>query len=83
MAETSDQIQRHIQRTREDLNENIIEIQRKVKSAVDWRSQLEEHPLTMIGVAFGAGVVLSALMPARGGNRRRRRFASDDTNLIL
>lgn len=36
IAETSDQIERHIQRTRKDLNDNITELRRKVKSTVDW-----------------------------------------------
>ena len=72
MAETSDQIQEHIQKTKLDLNENINELQQKVKSTMDWRTQFEEHPLTMMGLALGAGVVLSALLPAR-----RRRSASE------
>ena len=74
MAETSDQIQQHIQKTRLDLNENINELQQKVKTTMDWRTQFEEHPLTMMGLALGAGVVFSLLLPSRNRNRR---FSSD------
>ncbi len=74
MAATSDQIQEHIQKTKLDLNENINELQQKVKSTMDWRAQFEEHPLTMMGLALGAGVVLSVLLPAR---RRRSASARD------
>jgi hypothetical protein len=77
MAETSDQIQLHIQRTREDLNDNITELQQKVKSAVNWRSQFDERPLTMIGLAFGAGVLLAAIVPRRNGNSRRQPTVAD------
>ena len=64
MGETSDQIERHIQQTRNDLSENFNELEEKVRTAVDWRAQFEERPGTMLGLAFGAGVLLSALLPS-------------------
>src|SRR4029077_17742442 len=33
----------------------------------DWRSQVEEHPGTMLAVAFGGGIILSALFSALRG----------------
>lgn len=77
MAETSDQIQQHIQQTRLELNENINELQQKVKSTMDWRTQFEEHPLALMGLALGAGVVLSVLLPSHNGRYRSRRLRSD------
>jgi hypothetical protein len=73
MGETTNQIENHIAETRSELNENFTELERKVKNAVDWRSQFEERPGTMLGIALGAGVLLSAILPAP---RRRRRSSS-------
>jgi hypothetical protein len=71
MGETSDQIERHIQETRNDLSENFSELEEKVKTAVDWRAQFEERPVTMMVLAFGGGVLLSALLPSVRSSRRR------------
>jgi hypothetical protein len=71
MGETSGQIERHIQETRNDLGDNFSELEEKVKTAVDWRAQFEERPMTMIALAFGGGVLLSALLPAGHSSRRR------------
>jgi len=72
MGETTDQIENHIEHKRGDLAANIQELEFKVKSATDWRLQFQKHPMTLIGAAFGGGVLLAALM---GGGRKRRQFA--------
>jgi hypothetical protein len=64
MGETSDQIERHIQETRNDLGDNFSELENKVKTAVDWRAQFQERPGAMLALAFGGGIVLSALFPS-------------------
>jgi hypothetical protein len=69
MDETSHQIERHIQETRNDLDDNFNELGDKVKKAVDWRAQFEERPGTMLGLAFAGGVILSALFSS--GHRSR------------
>jgi hypothetical protein len=73
MDETSDQIERHIQETRNDLGDNFNELGDKVKKAVDWRAQFEERPGTMLGLAFAGGVILSAVLPS--GRRSRSTYA--------
>jgi hypothetical protein len=80
MGETSDQIERHIQETRNDLSDNFNELEAKVRTAVDWRVQFEERPMTMIALAFGGGVLLSALLPSRRspGRRSSSRAAHSD-----
>ena len=70
MGETPDQIERHIYEKRNELGENIHELQQKVKTAVDWRAQFDRRPMTMIGLAFGGGLLLSMLF--RGGHRSHR-----------
>jgi hypothetical protein len=71
MGETSDQIERHIQKTRNDLSDNFSELEEKVKTAVDWRVQFEERPATMMALAFGGGALLSALLPSLRSSRKR------------
>jgi len=77
MGETTNQIENHIEDTREDLGSNLQELERKVKSATDWKYYYAKSPMTAIGVAFGAGVLLAAM---GGGSKHRRsskrRFAS-------
>jgi len=64
MGEKPDQIERHIQHQRSELEDNISELQEKVKSAFDWRTQFEERPAIFLGAAFLGGVVVSALLPS-------------------
>jgi hypothetical protein len=71
MGETSDQIERRIRETRNDLSENFSELEEKVRTAVDWRAQFDERPMTMIALAFGGGILLSALLPFGRSSRRR------------
>ena len=66
MGETTDQIERHIYDKRHELDENIHKLRHKVKDAVDWRVQTEEHPWRMVGLAFGAGLLTSVFIGNRG-----------------
>ena len=72
MDETSDQIERHIQETRNDLDDNLNALGDKVKKAVDWRAQFEERPGTMLGLAFAGGIILSAVLSS--GRRSRSTY---------
>jgi hypothetical protein len=71
MGERADQIERQINRTRDDLSENFYELEQKVKTTFDWRSQFEERPGTMMAIAFGGGLLLSALLPTRRPRHQR------------
>jgi len=86
MGETSYQIERHIRETRNDLGDNFSELEDKVKTAMDWRAQFDERPMTMIALAFGGGVLLSALLPSPRPSRRRytdnRGTASPDRDRV-
>lgn len=62
MGEKPDQIERHIYEKRNELGENINELQQKVKTEVDWRTQFDRRPLAMVGIAFGGGLLLSMLI---------------------
>ncbi|HTC43184.1 MAG TPA: hypothetical protein VK703_16550 [Candidatus Acidoferrales bacterium] len=71
MGERADQIEQQINRTRENLGENFNELEQKVKGAFDWRTQFDERPMTLLAIAFGGGVIASALLPSRSSRRRR------------
>jgi len=77
MGETTDQIERQIEQKRNQLSENFTELEQKVKSALDWRTQFEERPGTMLAIAFGGGVLLSAML---GGTRSSSRNSSWDAS---
>jgi hypothetical protein len=79
MGERTDQIERQIAQTRSELSDNVGELQDKVKSAVDWRKQFEEHPGTLLAVAFGGGVVLSAILPSPHSRATNRNAAPQDS----
>jgi hypothetical protein len=79
MGETTNQIEWEIAQKRSELSGNLIELKQRAKAAVDWRSQVEERPGTMLAVAFGGGIVLSALFSALRGPAKvhaERRSAS-------
>jgi len=57
-----------IEHQREELGSNLQQLEEKVKSTVDWRTQFEQKPWAGVGVAFAGGFLLSVLMPSGGGN---------------
>lgn len=71
MGETSDQIEREIAETRSELGQNFNELERKVKDLGDWRRQFDQHTGTMLALAFGGGMIVSAFLPVR---RRRKSY---------
>lgn len=66
MGESADRIEERIRAQRDELHQNLGDLQSKAAHAVDWRARFNERPLVMVGLAFGGGVLLSAL----GGRRR-------------
>ena len=61
MGESADRIEERIQQQRGELRQSVSELQSKAARTVDWRAQFDERPMMMIGIAFGGGVLLSAL----------------------
>jgi hypothetical protein len=66
MGQTKEQIEREIERARGNLGSNLDALENKVKAVADWKEQFREHPTAMMGIAFGGGVLLAALV---GGKR--------------
>ena len=62
MGETTDQIERHINDTRNNLTSNLNELEHKVMAVADWRQQFQTNPMTMLGAAFGGGIALASIL---------------------
>jgi len=69
MAEQTDHLEKHIQSKRNELGQNLEELESKVKSAGDWHTYFERYPMAALGISFGGGILLSMLM---GNNRSNR-----------
>ena len=73
MDQTADQIEEHIDRTRDRLGANLGELEARVESAIDWRQHLRGHPRVLVGAGFVGGILLAVAM------RERRRGGSADS----
>jgi hypothetical protein len=78
MGEKAERIERHIEQQRSEVRDNMLELKHKVRRSVDWRAQVDERPLTMVGLAFGGGFLLSAFLSARSSRPDFRSMSSAD-----
>ena len=62
MGQTTHQIENHIEKTRDDLGANLHELERKVKDMTDWKYHFRNHPMTLMGAAFGGGILLATMI---------------------
>ena len=79
MGQTTHQIEAHIEDTRQDLGSNLHELEQKVKSVTDWKLHFRTKPMTMLGVAFGGGILLATMLGGRK-NRHGDRLSSHATD---
>lgn len=78
MAETVDQIERQIDRTRRELGDNLDALGRRVEAATDWRTLVKDHPAAAMAVACVGGIAVAAMLPRRSGRGLRHMAAFDD-----
>jgi hypothetical protein len=57
MAETANEIRDQIEDTRAQIGNTLAELEHKVSP----RRIVDDHPLALLGAAFGAGLILSAV----------------------
>src|SRR5450631_4445552 len=76
MGQASSQIEAHIEDTRADLGSNLHELEQKVKCVTDWKQHFQSNPMTMLGVAFGGGILLATMLGGRKNRRGERGFPS-------
>lgn len=72
MISHADELEREIADEQEALGENLAELEHQAKELVDWRAQVRKNPRTMLGLAFGGGVLLAVLAGAGGGRSGAR-----------
>ena len=72
MGQAPEDIERHIHETRERLEENVSELRARIRSRLDWRSQMQRHPLTSTAVPFALGLMVSLLLGRALVDARRR-----------
>ena len=73
MADTVNEIEDQIDRTRERLGSTLRELEDKVEAVTDWREHFHQHPHLFLGAAFAGGVLLSAM-----GRPPRLAYDADD-----
>lgn len=71
MIQTKNQIEAHLDQARCELNSNLLELESRAASALDWKQHFNARPGTLLAVAFGGGIALSLLIS--GGGRRHPR----------
>ncbi len=62
MGERADALASHIRRQRDELGDNIRELNSKMKEAVDWRHRVRENPVGAMIAAAVAGFLFHALI---------------------
>jgi len=62
MGTATQQIDTHIEKAREALGANLDELDQKVRTATDWRQQFRTRPKTLLGLTFGGGFLLAAVL---------------------
>jgi hypothetical protein len=73
MGETTHQIEARIDSARENLGSNLHELERKVRSVTDWKQHFQTSPMTMLGLAFGGGILLATALGRESRGRRGSR----------
>jgi hypothetical protein len=79
MGQTTNQIEAYIENKREDLGSNLQELEQKVKSVTDWKQHFRTNPMTMLGVAFGGGILLARMLGGRKNRSGERSSSSHAT----
>lgn len=75
MGEKPNEIMDRIEAKRDELESNLDTLEDRIRSAADWRRHYDERPMAMLGLAFGGGLLLSAMI---GGWHRRPRYIEGD-----
>lgn len=81
MAETNDlsdradrsaaEIRQDLEGHRRSISHTVDELNRRLHESLEWRRYVADHPLAALGVAAGAGFLVSRLLPRRRSPARR------------
>jgi len=75
MDRATERIEWEIDRERAVLRSNLLELENRVKSAVDWRRYFESNTPLWIGIAFGSGLLLALAASRRAYRPEREAYA--------
>jgi hypothetical protein len=81
MDETSREIEEHIDRTRERLGSQLMELEHRVEAATDWREHFRARAGFFLGAAFVGGATLAIALHGRAPRTddvEGKRFGDDD-----
>ena len=70
MDQKPDVIRGQIEEHRQELVENVRELETRVKNIADWRQRFQQNPAMMLGASFAGGLVLSWLTRGHDGRIR-------------
>jgi len=74
MGETPDELKYHVEQIRDRLDQNLNQLEYRLKAAVNWRTQFERRPWVFLGAAFGGALLLSlTVADSRRGRQRLKR----------
>lgn len=62
MGETPDEIKREIELTRERITSNLSQLETRVRTTLDWRTQFDRRPWAFVGSAFGVAFLIGWLL---------------------
>ena len=71
MDQTANEIEAHIDRTRDRLGSNLRELENRVDAATDWREHFRERPHLFLAAAFAGGVLLGNAIRRTSPTRER------------
>jgi hypothetical protein len=68
----------HIDQQRDELGQNINQLEDRVRGMADWRTQFQERPMLGVGLAMGGGMLLGMLLGGGGDKKDKSesRYAS-------
>lgn len=70
MGQATNQIEAHIDSKRAELGSNLEALEQRVRDATDWKRQYRQHPMPILGFAFGGGLLLASILGGRGNGHR-------------
>ena len=69
MDAQSEQIIKHIQEKREQLGDNLAELETRVRAETNWRTHFQRKPWLMMALALGGGLLAASLLTPVRRNR--------------
>jgi glycine zipper-containing protein DUF883 len=68
---TAAEMRRDLESHRQSISDTVDELNRRLHESLEWRRYVTDHPLAALGIAAGAGLLVSRLIPRRRGPAER------------